>query len=103
MVDLARANRIHVVIGSVLPATEFSWRAGISPGPKIVALNKWLKSYSHAKHLIYVDYYTALSDGALGMRSDLTSDGVHPTLPGYRVMDPLADAAITLARTGTHR
>jgi len=40
MVDLARANGIQVVIGSVLPATDFSWRPGIDPGPKIVALNK---------------------------------------------------------------
>ena len=94
MVDLARANGIQVVIGSVLPAKDFNWHPGIDPGPKIVALNKWLRSYSHARHVIYVDYYTALTDGALGMRSDLSPDGVHPSLPGYLIMDPLADAAI---------
>lgn len=94
MVDLARANGIRVVIASVLPATEFSWRPGIDPGPKIAALNRWLKSYSHARHLAYVDYYSALTDGALGMKSEFTSDGVHPSLPGYLVMDPLANAAI---------
>lgn len=98
MVDLARANGIRVVIASVLPAKDFSWHPGIDPGPKIVALNKWLKSYSRARHLIYVDYYTALDDGALGMRSDLTPDGVHPSLPGYLIMDPLADAAIHAAQ-----
>jgi lysophospholipase L1-like esterase len=98
MVDLARANGIQVVIGSVLPAKDFSWHRGIDPGPKIVALNKWLKAYAHARHLIYVDYYTALNDGALGMRSDLTPDGVHPSLPGYLIMDPLADAAIRAAQ-----
>jgi lysophospholipase L1-like esterase len=98
MVDLARANGIRVVIGSVLPAKDFGWNQGIDPGPKIAALNHWLKSYSHVKHLIYVDYYTALNDGALGMRSDLTPDGVHPALPGYLIMDPLADAAIRAAQ-----
>jgi len=41
-----------------------------------------------------VDYYSALTDGALGMKSELTSDGVHPSLQGYLVMDPLAHAAI---------
>jgi lysophospholipase L1-like esterase len=97
MVDLARANGIQVVIGSVLPAKDFSWHPGIDPGPKIVALNQWLKSYSHARHVIYVDYYTALTDGALGMRSDLSPDGVHPSLPGYLIMDPLADAAVRAA------
>lgn len=97
MVDLARANGIQVVIGSVLPATDFNWHPGIDPGPKIVTLNKWLKSYSHARHVIYVDYYAALTDGALGIRSDLSPDGVHPSLPGYLIMDPLADAAIRAA------
>jgi lysophospholipase L1-like esterase len=97
MIDLARANGIRVVIGSVLPAKDFGWHPGLNPGPKIVALNKWLRAYSHARHLVYVDYYTALSDGALGMRSDLTPDGVHPSLPGYLIMDPLADAAIRAA------
>jgi lysophospholipase L1-like esterase len=47
-----------------------------------------------ARHLIYVDYYAAMTDGALGIRSNLTPDGVHPSQAGYRVMDPLAQAAI---------
>jgi lysophospholipase L1-like esterase len=94
MVDLARANHIQAIIGSVLPATDFTWRPGLNPGPKVVALNKWLRSYCKIKRLVYVDYYSVLTDGALGMRSELTSDGVHPTLPGYRVMDPMARAAI---------
>jgi acyl-CoA thioesterase I len=98
MVDLARANGIQVVIASVLPAADFSWRPGIEPGPKIAALNRWLKNYSKARHLIYVDYYFALTDGALGMKAEFTSDGVHPTLPGYLVMDPLAHAAIRKAQ-----
>jgi lysophospholipase L1-like esterase len=98
MVDLARANGIQVVIASVLPATDFSWHPGVEPGPKIVALNKWLKTYSKTRHLIYADYYTALSDGGLGMRSEFTSDGVHPTLPGYLIMDPLAKTAIRAAQ-----
>lgn len=97
MVDLARVNGIQVVIGSVLPATEFPWKPGLNPGPKVVALNRWLKSYSAARHLVYVDYYSAMTDGALGMRSDLTHDGVHPTQAGYRIMKPLAEAAIHAA------
>jgi lysophospholipase L1-like esterase len=97
MVDLARVNGIQVVIGSVLPAAEFPWKPGLNPGPKVVALNQWLKNYSAARHLLYVDYYAAMTDGALGMRSDLTQDGVHPTQAGYRIMNPLAEAAIRAA------
>jgi lysophospholipase L1-like esterase len=98
MVDLAQANGIQVVIGSVLPAAKFPWRPELDPGPKIILLNRWLKSYSAAMHLIYVDYYAALTDGALGMRSDVSADGVHPTLAGYRLMDPLALTAIRAAQ-----
>ncbi|GAC1501300.1 MAG: hypothetical protein NVS1B6_07640 [Steroidobacteraceae bacterium] len=98
MVDLARANGIQVVIGSVLPAKDFSWHPGIDPGPKIVALDEWLKRFSHVRHVIYVDYYTALTDGALGLRPDFSPDGVHPSLAAYVIMDPLAYAAIREAR-----
>jgi lysophospholipase L1-like esterase len=94
MIDLARANGIQVIIGSILPATNFSWCPAIEPGPKIIELNEWLRSYSKSRHLIYVDYHTALTDGELGMKSEFTSDGVHPTLSGYAVMDRLAHAAI---------
>jgi lysophospholipase L1-like esterase len=97
MIDLARANGIQVVIGSVLPAADFSWRPGLNPGPKVVALNGWLKSYAVARRLVYVDYYNAMSNGALGIRSDLTPDGVHPSQAGYRVMEPLTKAAIRAA------
>jgi lysophospholipase L1-like esterase len=39
----------------------------------------------------------AMSDGAPGIRSDLTPDGVHPSQAGYRVMEPLTIAAIIAA------
>lgn len=97
MVDLARANCIRVVVGSVLPTTDYPWRHGLDPGPKIVALNDWLKRYARARHLIFVDYYSALTDGALGIRAEFAPDGVHPSLAGYRVMLPLAEAGIAAA------
>ena len=46
---------------------------------------------------VYLDYETPMSDARHGLRSDLTSDGVHPNEAGYRVMAPLADAAIAEA------
>jgi acyl-CoA thioesterase I len=97
MVDLARANNIQVVIGSILPAADFPWRRGLTPGPKILALDQWLQRYSKAMHLIYVDYYSAMTDGGFGMRSDLSPDGVHPSAAGYLIMDNLAEAAIGAA------
>jgi lysophospholipase L1-like esterase len=100
MVDLARAHGIRVIIGSVLPAAQFPWRPGLNPGPRIVALNEWLRKYSRQMHLTYVDYYGAVTNGALGMRADLSPDGVHPSKDGYLVMDRLAQAAIAAAQHG---
>jgi lysophospholipase L1-like esterase len=98
MVDLARAHGIRVVLASTLPAADFPWRPGLEPGPKIVALNAWLAHYAQKARITYVDYYSALSDGALGIRGSLATDGVHPSLEGYRVMEPLAEAAIREAQ-----
>ena len=97
MADLARANGIAVVVGSVLPTTDYPWRPGLNPGPKIVALNDWVKAYVRSHGGVYVDYYAAMTDGALGMRPALAQDGVHPTLAGYQVMLPLAEAGIAAA------
>jgi lysophospholipase L1-like esterase len=97
MGDLAQANAIQVVLGSVLPAADFWWHPGLNPGPRIAALNTWLKSYANSRGLVYVDYYAALTDGKLGIRADLAPDGVHPSREGYRVMDPMAVAAIRAA------
>ena len=97
MAELARANGIRVIIGSVLPASEFPWRRGLNPGPAVVKLNEWLRAYCREQKLTYVDYYAALTDGKLGMPPDLASDGIHPTLAGYRIMKTLADPAIKRA------
>jgi len=97
MVDLARANHIRVVLGAVLPTTDYPWRRGLNPGPKILQLNDWLRGYARARDLVFVDYYTALTDGALGIRPSLAPDGVHPSLEGYQVMLPLAEAGIAAA------
>ena len=53
-----------------------------------------MKSYATRVGAVYLDYYSAMVDARRGLRSDLTSDGVHPTEDGYRVMAPLAERAI---------
>jgi lysophospholipase L1-like esterase len=100
MAELAHAHGIRVMIGSVLPVRDFPWRPGLAPGPSIVALNDWIRRYCRAHAHVYVDYYSLVGDGALGMRADLAKDGVHPTAAGYALMEPAVDAAIRKAFAG---
>lgn len=102
MVQLARAENIKVVISSVLPANHFPWRPAITPTEKVIALNKMLKDYADANHIVYLDYYSAMVDDQKGLPSALSGDGVHPTLAGYKVMEPLAEQAIAAALKRRH-
>jgi lysophospholipase L1-like esterase len=97
MTELARANRIRVVLSSVLPVYDYPWRPGLQPAPKIVALNAWMKAYAARAGVVYLDYFSAMVDERQGLKGDLTRDGVHPTEAGYRVMAPLAEKAIAEA------
>ena len=97
MMELARAHGIAVVLASVLPVSEYPWMPGITPAPKVRALNTALKRYAEAKQLVYLDYYTPMANAAGGLDPQLAEDGVHPTAKGYAVMAPLAEAAIKRA------
>jgi lysophospholipase L1-like esterase len=94
MTEIAKANGIRVVLSSVLPAYDFPWRRGIGPAPKVVALNAWIKCYAAQAGAVYLDYYGKMVDARGGLSAEMASDGVHPTEAGYRIMAPLAEAAI---------
>jgi len=57
MTEIALANNIKVVLSSVLPAYDFPWRPNMEPAPKVMALNKWIKSYAAQKKVVYLDYF----------------------------------------------
>ncbi|HEX2779394.1 MAG TPA: SGNH/GDSL hydrolase family protein [Gemmatimonadaceae bacterium] len=100
MTEIARANGIRVVLSSVLPAYDFPWRPGLEPAPKVRALNEWIRRYAAQHDAVYLDYYSAMADARGGLPDSLSTDGVHPTERGYRVMAPLAEAAIAQALAG---
>lgn len=101
MAELAEANGIKVVLCSVLPAYDYPWRKGLMPNKKIPALNKIIKDYANSKGFVYLDYFSAMTDGNNGMQKELGSDGVHPNKKGYELMAPLAEQAITKALNGS--
>lgn len=94
MVELARANGIAVVLGSIPPAAAFNWRPEVKPVPVIQELNRWLRDYAKQKGLRYIDYYTALAGPAGELRTDLGNEGVHPNRKGYEIMRRLAEESL---------
>jgi lysophospholipase L1-like esterase len=97
MADLATANKIRVVLCSVLPSFAFAWSPGLEPAPRIVELNAWIKQYAAEKGYVYVDYYSAMKDERGGLPPALSEDGVHPLPAGFAIMAPLAEAGIEKA------
>lgn len=89
MVELAKANKIKVVLCSVLPANNFYWNPKLKPADKVIELNLLLKNYAKANKISYVDYYNAMVDNEKGLLKKYGEDGVHPNLEGYKVMEAL--------------
>lgn len=94
IVQLAKANKIKVVLCSVLPANKFVWRPALQPADKVIALNRALQEYATKEGVYYLDLYSAVVDDQKGMKAIYANDGVHPTIDGYKVLEPLVEAAI---------
>lgn len=97
MAELAKVHNIKVVLSSVLPVFDYPWKPGLQPAEKIVTLNAMIKDYAAKNGCIYLDYWTAMADERKGLPKNLANDGVHPTLEGYKIMEPLAEKAIVQA------
>ncbi len=104
MAELAKANRIQVVLASVLPISDYDLRDGKPiirtqqrPPEKIRALNEWMGKYATANKLTYLDYYSAMIDEKGFLKDELSNDGLHPNEKGYAVMAPLVEQAIAKA------
>jgi len=89
MVELARANKIKVLLCSVLPANRFQWRPSIKPADKVIELNKKILDYATKSNLNYVNYYNEMVDDQKGLKYELGEDGVHPNAKGYDIMEAI--------------
>lgn len=89
MCEIAKANKIKPVICSVLPADRFGWRPGLTPAKDIVRLNEMLKAYADSQKIMYIDYYSVLADENGGLPAKHASDGVHPNLSCYKIMEQI--------------
>ncbi len=93
--ELARSHGIRVVFSSVMPV--YGRMIEGRPPEKILALNAWIKQYAAANGGVYLDYFSAMVDAGGHMKQELSDDGLHPNAAGYRVMAPLAQAAVSAA------
>jgi lysophospholipase L1-like esterase len=53
-----------------------------------------MKSFCDDRGYAYLDYFDAMVDQNGMIKADLSDDGLHPNSAGYRIMAPLALAAI---------
>lgn len=103
MAELARVHGIRMVFASVLPVHNYTDKAkdffAQRPQARILELNSWLKDYCTKNDLVYLDYFSAMVDDKGMMKKDLADDGLHPNAEGFKIMAPLAEAAIQKALT----
>jgi lysophospholipase L1-like esterase len=101
MAELARVHSVRVVFSSVLPVHNYTEKAkdffAQRPTARILELNTWLKDYCAKNDVVYLDYFSALVDDKGLLKKELADDGLHPNEAGYKIMAPLADAAIAKA------
>ncbi|MCR4910734.1 MAG: SGNH/GDSL hydrolase family protein [Bacteroidales bacterium] len=91
MVQLAKANKIKPIVCSVLPAAAFPWRPEVKDSSeKVASLNARLREYCAKNRIKYVDYFPAMvAEDGVSLNPNYTNDGIHPTLPGYEVMESI--------------
>jgi lysophospholipase L1-like esterase len=105
MSELARANKIRVVLASVLPVSNYGHDRNGNPvdmrikraPEKILELNAWIKKFAVDHGYVYLDYFSATVDEHGLLKQELSEDGLHPNAKGYAVMTPLAERAIETA------
>jgi len=122
MTELAQHHGIKVILCSVTPVSDYPFlkqqaappAAPPAPGGRgpqaprarmtlgrppadILKVNAWMKDYAARVDAIYADYFTALVDEKGWLKEPLSSDGLHPNQEGYRIMTPIATAAIEKA------
>ncbi len=106
--DLAIAHDIEVIFASILPVSDYhvSTNGGTPqttqrPPASILELNRWLREMCKVRGLFYLDYFSSMVDGSGLLQATLADDGLHPNAAGYKIMAPLAQAAIEAALRST--
>lgn len=101
MVELARVNRIQVILCSLTPIHDRQRRQSlVRPFGKIIGINNWLQGYAKENEIPFVNFYEAMAVGR-NLRPELSEDGRLPNEAGYTVMAELVEAAIAKVMTSS--
>ena len=97
MYDAARAAKIAVVAGTIIPFNI----ASADQNARMHAVNGWIKAYaaSHAAAVVFCDTRAAVAAPGQPDRLVSSPDDLHPSPDGYRRMADALEPAITLALT----
>ena len=102
--DLCEFHKIKVILASILPVSDYHQdknprfaMTGTRPPAVIRQLNAWMATFAKQRGFTYLNYYDAMVDPSGFLKAELADDGLHPNPAGYRVMAPLAQAAIEAA------
>jgi lysophospholipase L1-like esterase len=99
--DLADLHKIKVILATVTPISDYHKDVNptyemtrLRPPTLIRSLNTWIQGFCTQRNYTFLDYYSDMVDASGFMKTDLADDGLHPNSKGYRIMAPLAMAAI---------
>lgn len=89
LVAASREHRIMPLFGIPIPCTIPEYEAFLDD------LRNWLESYARKENIPVIDFYSPFHAALKqGRERELLLDGVHPALPGYRLMAETAIAAL---------
>lgn len=94
MVQIAKANGIVVLLGSIPPAGQIFWQPDARPLEWLPRLNAWLKDFADQEAIRFIDYHGALNDGTGSLQDRFSADGVHVTRTAYRIMSDMLEQAL---------
>lgn len=99
MTELAQAHGIKVILCSLTPVSDYTKYKQTTQRPPadILELNHWIRAYARKAHVGFADYFSATVDSHGMYTKSLSRDGLHPNDAGYKVLAPIAEAAIDKA------
>jgi len=95
MYDAARAAKIAVVAGTIIPYDS----ASADANARMHAINEWIAAYAagHSGSVVFCDTRAAVAAPGQPDRLVSSPDGLHPSPEGYRLMAAALEPAVLAA------